>query len=80
MKSSKRFLCQLYPGVADGERIATEVRLFSDFPAQITLDTYGHLFPALDDALTVGLEEQFQAARMDSPRPVRGLDEYRRSA
>ncbi len=31
----------------------------------VTLDRYGHLFPALDDALTVGLDETTRAATAD---------------
>jgi integrase len=30
----------------------------------VTMDVYGHLFPALDEALTERLEEVFQSARM----------------
>ena len=40
---------------------------------KVTLDTYGHLFPALDESLTEGLEEQFQEAISEISRPVRGL-------
>ena len=39
----------------------------------ITLDTYGHLLPSLDDALTGALEDRFQATDPDGPRPTRGL-------
>lgn len=35
----------------------------------VTLNTYGHLFPGLDEALTDGLEEQFQRAVSRAPRP-----------
>mgnify|MGYP001189857417 CR=1 FL=1 len=45
-----------------------------------TMDTYGHLFPALDESLTEGLEEQFQEAISSKPRPLRGLNEFQRSA
>ena len=38
---------------------------------KVTLDTYGHLFPALDEALTEGLEEQFQTAISNDARPAR---------
>jgi integrase len=47
---------------------------------KVTLDTYGHLFPALDESLTEGLEEQFQEAISSKPRPLRGLNEFQRSA
>jgi integrase len=40
---------------------------------QVTMDTYGHLFPGLDDSITAGLQEQFQDAFSVDPRPVRGL-------
>ena len=42
---------------------------------KVTLDTYGHLFPALDEALTEGLDEQFQTAISNDARPARGLSE-----
>lgn len=29
----------------------------------VTIDPYGHLFPALDEALSDGLERTYQAAR-----------------
>ena len=35
--------------------------------------TYGHLFPALDEALTDGLETQYQKAISEISRPIRGL-------
>jgi integrase len=47
---------------------------------QITLDTYGHLFPGLDEALTDGLETAFRDASPAVSRPVRGLDDLRHSA
>ena len=47
---------------------------------KVTLDTYGHLFPALDEALTEGLEEQFQNAISNDARPARGLSELPLSA
>ena len=47
---------------------------------KVTLDTYGHLFPALDEALTEGLDEQFQNAISNDARPARGLSELPLSA
>ena len=47
---------------------------------QITLDTYGHLFPGLDEALTDGLETAFRDASSADARPVRGLSELQHSA
>ena len=38
---------------------------------KVTLDTYGHLFPALDEALTEGLDKQFQNAISNDARPAR---------
>ena len=38
---------------------------------RITLATYGHLFPALDEALTEGLDDQFQNAISNDARPER---------
>ena len=37
-----------------------------------TLNTYGHLFPALDEALTEALDRQFRDAHAQVPRPIRG--------
>jgi integrase len=34
----------------------------------VTLDRYGHLFPALDDALTDALDETYRAADQDAER------------
>jgi len=39
----------------------------------VTLDRYGHLFPALDEALTDGLERRLQEAFSDDMRPAGGL-------
>jgi hypothetical protein len=39
---------------------------------QVTLDTYGHLFPAIDEALTEGLERTYQAALADGSWYSRG--------
>ena len=47
---------------------------------KVTLDTYVHLFPALDEALTEGLDEQFQNAISNDSRHVRGLSELPLSA
>ncbi len=47
---------------------------------KVTLDTYGHLFPALDEALTESLDEQFQNAISNDARPARGLSELPLSA
>jgi integrase len=47
---------------------------------QTTLNLYGHLFPALDDALTEGLEKEFQEANSNLPRSPRGLSELPRPA
>ncbi len=47
---------------------------------QVTLDTYGHLFPGLDEALTDGLETAFRDASSGDARPVRGLSELQHSA
>jgi len=47
---------------------------------KVTLDTYGHLFPGLDEALTDGLDTQYQKAISVISRPLRGLSELRRSA
>ena len=40
---------------------------------RVTLDTYGHLFLALDEALTKDLGEQFQNAIFEISQPARGL-------
>jgi integrase len=39
----------------------------------VTLDTYGHLFPTLDEALTDALDAQISEAAADALRPTRGL-------
>ena len=38
---------------------------------KVTLDTYGHLCPGLEEALTEGLDEQFQNAISNDSRPER---------
>ena len=45
----------------------------------VTMDTYGHLLPSLDDALTGALEERFQTSESDGLRPTRGLHRDRPS-
>ena len=40
---------------------------------KVNLDTYGHLFPTLDEALTEGLDEQSQNTISIASRPVCGL-------
>jgi len=40
---------------------------------QITMNTYGHLFPAEDEATIDGLERAFNKANESASRPVRGL-------
>lgn len=37
-----------------------------------TLNTYGHLFPGLDEALTEALDTQFRDAAANSTPPIRG--------
>lgn len=39
----------------------------------VTYNTYGHLFPALDEALTESLDRTYQAARTLRPRDVRAM-------
>jgi hypothetical protein len=40
----------------------------------ITIDTFGHLFPALDEALSDGLERTYQAARATRSKNSCGAD------
>ena len=40
----------------------------------VTLDQYGHLLPAIDEALAGGLEATFQKAAADFSRTFRGLE------
>lgn len=40
----------------------------------VTIDTYGHLFPALDEALSDGLERTYQAARANRNETSCGAD------
>ena len=47
---------------------------------QITMNTYGHLFPSEDEATINGLENAFQEAVSNAPRPVRGLTMFSRTA
>lgn len=47
---------------------------------QVTINTYGHLFPSLDEALTDGLEAQFQEAKLKAVWPECGLSTVSRSA
>lgn len=47
---------------------------------QITMNTYGHLFPSEDEATINGLENAFQEAVSNAPRPVRGLTLFSRPA
>ena len=47
---------------------------------RVTLNTYGHLFLALDEALTEDLDEQFQNAISEISQPVLGLTKLSLSA
>ena len=47
---------------------------------QITMNTYGHLFPSEDEATSNRLEQVFQQASANVSRPVRGLRVVSRSA
>jgi hypothetical protein len=38
----------------------------------VTMDTYGHLLPSLDDALSAGLDSTLLSARAAYLRPERG--------
>jgi integrase len=66
--------------VADGAHPRAIMERFGHSSITVTLDTYGHLLPGLDEALTDGLEEQFQKAVSRDPRPVGGLSQIRQSA
>jgi len=47
---------------------------------QITMNTYGHLFPSEDEETINGLENAFQKANENASRPVRGLALVSRTA
>ena len=59
--------------IADGAHPRAIMERLGHSSIKVTLDTYGHLFPALDEALTDGLETQYQKAISEISRPVRGL-------
>ena len=65
---------------ADGAHPRAIMERLGHSSITVTLNTYGHLFPSLDEALTDGLEEQFQRAVSSDMRPVRGLSHIERSA
>ena len=66
--------------IADGAHPRAIMERLGHSSIKVTLDTYGHLFPALDEALTDGLETQYQTAISEISRPVRGLSELSLSA
>ena len=66
--------------IADGAHPRAIMERLGHSSIKVTLDTYGHLFPALDEALTDGLETQYQKAISEISRPVRGLSELLLSA
>ncbi|MAT02851.1 MAG: hypothetical protein CL421_07435 [Acidimicrobiaceae bacterium] len=66
--------------IADGAHPRAIMERLGHSSITVTLNTYGHLFPSLDEALTDGLEEQFQRAVSHDLRPVRGLSHIERSA
>lgn len=47
---------------------------------QITMNTYGHLFPSEDEATINGSEQIFHEASASPSRPVRGLTVLPRTA
>jgi len=66
--------------IADGAHPRAIMERLGHSSIKVTLDTYGHLFPGLDEALTDGLDTQYQKAISVISRPLRGLSELRRSA
>jgi integrase len=47
---------------------------------QITMNTYGHLFPSEDEATINGLDRAFRQASLNVSRPTRGLSAITQSA
>ena len=47
---------------------------------QLTMNTYGHLFPSEDEATIDGLDRTFREAYSNVSRPVRGLTSIPKSA
>ncbi|MDG2216421.1 MAG: tyrosine-type recombinase/integrase, partial [Acidimicrobiales bacterium] len=47
---------------------------------QITMNTYGHLFPSEDEATINGLDRAFRQASLNVSRPPRGLSAIAQSA
>ena len=45
----------------------------------VTYNTYGHLFPALEEALTVSLDRSYQSANLSAPRHARAMRASARS-
>ena len=66
--------------IADGAHPRAIMERLGHSSITVTLNTYGHLFPGLDEALTDGLEEQFQKAVSGDSRPVGGQSHIGRSA
>ena len=47
---------------------------------KVTLNTYGHLFPALDEPVAEGRDEQVQKALSNHARPALDLNKFPLSA
>ncbi len=39
----------------------------------VTYNTYGHLFPALEEALTESLDRSYRASKASAPRHIRAM-------
>ncbi len=45
----------------------------------VTYNTYGHLFPALEEALTESLDRSYREAKALRPRDIRAMTPSRRT-
>lgn len=61
-------------GIAQGAHPRAIMERLGHSSITVTIDTYGHLFPALDEALSEGLERTYQAARANRSENSCGAD------
>lgn len=61
-------------GIAQGAHPRAIMERLGHSSITVTIDTYGHLFPALDEALSDGLERTYQAARATRSETSCGAD------
>ena len=60
--------------IADGAHPRAIMERLGHSTIQVTLGTYGHLFPSLEESLTVALDDVYRTAEPTPPAEVREIE------